>query len=168
MRALCGETLVPTARLAIARSAVLPDPAAVEPSLAWRLPGVSSHVRYVERPEKHALVSRQEGLGRPRATHAALIPISKSQAWWEMTQEERRAVFETRSRHIADSLKYLPAIARQLYHCRDLGASFDFLTWFEWAPEHDAEFDALLAQLRAAEEWAHVTREVEIRLIRAG
>src|SRR2546428_7160638 len=29
---------------------------------------------------------------------------------------------------------YLPAIARRLYHCRDLGEPFDFLTWFEYAP----------------------------------
>jgi hypothetical protein len=48
--------------------------------------------------------------------------------------DERRDVFETKSHHIADSLKYLPAIARQLYHCRDLGQPFDFLTWFEYAP----------------------------------
>ena len=73
-------------------------------------------------------------LGRPEATCAALIPIRKSQAWWDLTQEERRQIFEDKSHHIADSLKYLPAIARQLYHCRDLGEPFDFLTWFEYDP----------------------------------
>ena len=76
----------------------------------------------------------QAGLGRPEATCAALIPIKKSAAWWELTQEERRQIFEDKSHHIAGSLKYLPAIARQLYHCRDLGEPFDFLTWFEYAP----------------------------------
>ena len=73
---------------------------------------------------------------------------------------------EDKSRHIAGSMKYLPAIARQLYHCRDLGEPFDFLTWFEFAPEHEAAFDALLAELRASVEWAYVEREVEFRLKR--
>ena len=103
---------------------------------SWRLAGVASHVRYVERAEKTQLAAVQAGLGRPEATCAALIPIKKSAAWWELTQEERRRIFEDKSHHIAASLKYLPAIARQLYHCRDLGEPFDFLTWFEYAPEH--------------------------------
>ena len=108
---------------------------------------------------------------RPRsagteATRAALIPIKKSQAWWDLTQEERRKIFEDKSHHIAGSLKYLPAIARQLYHCRDLGEPFDFLTWFEYAPEHAALFEELVAMLRATEEWTYVEREVDVRLAR--
>ncbi len=133
---------------------------------AWRLTGVASYVRYVERAERQALVSRQAGLGRTDAVCAALIPIAKSQAWWDMTQDERRQIFEGKSRHIAASLKYLPAIARQLYHCRDLGEPFDFLTWFEFAPEHEPAFEELLAGLRSAEEWRYVTREIDIRLTR--
>ena len=97
---------------------------------SWRLAGVASHLRYVERPEKTLLAEKQEALGRPEASCAALIPIRKSAAWWELTQEERRHIFEDQSHHIAgSSLKYLPMIARQLYHCRDLGEPFDFLTW---------------------------------------
>lgn len=133
----------------------------------WQLTGVASHVRYVERAEKTALLAVQAGLGRHDATRAALIPIRKSAAWWEMTQEERRAIFEHKSRHIADSMKYLPAIARQLYHCRDFGEPFDFLTWFEYAPEHAAEFEQLVRHLRGTDEWAYVEREIDIRLERA-
>ena len=92
--------------------------------------------RYTERAEKEQLAAVQAKLGRPEATCAALIPIKKSAAWWELTQEERRQIFEDKSHHIAASLKYLPAIARQLYHCRDLGEPFDFLTWFEYEPAH--------------------------------
>ena len=101
---------------------------------SWRLAGVASHVRYTERAEKEQLAAVQARLGRPEATCAALIPIKKSAAWWELTQEERRQIFEDKSHHIAASLKYLPAIARQLYHSRDLGEPFDFLTWFEYEP----------------------------------
>ena len=83
-----------------------------------------------------------------------------------MTQNERRRIFEDKSRHIADSLKYLPAIARQLYHSRDLGGPFDFLTWFEYAPEHAERFEELVAMLRDSEEWGFVEREVDVRLTR--
>ena len=116
---------------------------------AWRLAGVASHVRYVERAEKTQLAAAQPGLGRPEASCAALIPIRKSAAWWELTQEERRRIFEDRSHHIAAGLKYLPMIARQLYHCRDLGEPFDFLTWFEYAPQNALFFEDLVRVLRA-------------------
>lgn len=64
-------------------------------------------------------------------------------------------------------LKYLPAVARRLHHCRDLGEGepFDFLTWFEYAPSDAAAFEALVAELRATEEWAYVEREVDIRVV---
>jgi hypothetical protein len=63
-------------------------------------------------------------------------------------------------------MHYLPAIARQLLHGRDLGEPFDFLTWFEFAPGDAPAFDELLARLRATEEWSYVEREVEIRVSR--
>lgn len=130
--------------------------------------GITSNERYVERAERQQLVAVQEGLGRPAATHAALIPIRKSAAWWQLTQDERRAIFEQRSQHTAIGLRYLPGVARRLHHCRDLGEDepFDFLTWFEFAPEHAAPFEDLLAALRATPEWEFVEREVEVRLER--
>ena len=133
---------------------------------AWALRGVTGHVRYVERAEKTALDPVSPALARPEATCAALIPIRKSADWWALPQDERRAIFEQRSRHIADSMKYLPRIARRLYQARELGEHFDFLTWFEFAPEHSGAFDELLAMLRSREEWSFVEREVEIRLSR--
>jgi hypothetical protein len=132
----------------------------------WVLRGVTSNERYVERSEKEALVAKQEGLGRPEARCSALIPIRKNAAWWAMTQDERRSVFEAQSRHIAIGMHYLPAIARRLHHCRDLEEAqpFDFLTWFEFAPEHEGLFDKMLNELRASPEWHYVDREVDIRL----
>jgi hypothetical protein len=38
----------------------------------WVLRGITSNERYVTRPEKLALASRQEGLGRPTATRGAI------------------------------------------------------------------------------------------------
>ena len=135
---------------------------------AWVLHGVSSNERYVTRPEKVQLVAKSPPLGRPESDCAVLIPIRKNATWWALTQDERRAVFEERSHHTAVGLEYLPAIARKLHHCRDLGETepFDFLTWFEFAKADAAAFDTLLERLRASEEWRYVEREVEVRLVR--
>jgi chlorite dismutase len=160
-----GQPLAQVASLSVVHSEAIALPLLPSPT-AWRLAGVASHPRYVERPEKTRLEAAQAALGRPEATSAALIPIRKSAAWWELTQEERRRIFEDQSHHIAASLKYLPMVARQLYHCRDLGEPFDFLAWFEYAPQNALFFEDLVKVLRASEEWSFVEREVDIRVTR--
>ncbi|MFM9975337.1 MAG: chlorite dismutase family protein, partial [Beijerinckiaceae bacterium] len=107
-------------------------------------------------------------LGRREATSAALIPIRKSEEWWLLAQDERRYIIEEQSHHIAIGLDYMPAIARRLYHCRDLGEPFDFLTWFEYAPENEVRFDHMLTRLRQSPEWRFIDREIDIRLTRTG
>lgn len=139
------------------------------PALAaprWTLTGFTSNLRYTTGAERLRLDARSAPLGRSEARMAALIPIRKSPAWWAMAQDERRAVYE-RSAHTPIGLGYLPGIARRLHHSRDLGEPFDFLTWFEFEPELEGEFDDLLARLRITEEWRYIDREIDIRLIRA-
>jgi chlorite dismutase len=160
-----GDPLPPVTAISITSGAAIALPL-LSSQTSWRVAGVASHLRYADRAEKVKLEEAQAGLGRAEATCAALIPIRKSSAWWELTPEERRSIFEDKSRHIADTLKYLPAIARQLYHSRDLGEPFDFLTWFEYAPEHAALFEDLVGELRATEEWTYVEREVDVRVMR--
>lgn len=162
-REVAGESLPAAAALSVAAGAAPDDGPAV-----WRLRGIVSNERYVERTEKDALAAKQEGLGRDASTRAALIPIRKNAAWWAMTQDERRQVFEAQSRHIAIGLAYLPAIARRLHHCRDLGSDepFDFLTWFEYTPADAGAFEELVGRLRESPEWRFVDREVDIRLSR--
>jgi chlorite dismutase len=160
-----GEALAIMPALSVVHSQAIALPLLPSQN-AWRLAGVASHLRYVERPEKAKLEAAQAPLGRAEATSAALIPIKKSAAWWDLTQEERRRIFEDKSRHIAASLQYLPMIARQLYHCRDLGEPFDFLTWFEYAPQNALFFEDLVKVLRATEEWSFVEREVDVRVVR--
>ncbi len=156
-----GETLPAAKRLAIVEGRSAPD------NPLWALRGVTSNMRYTNAGEAAALRATQEGLGRDHATRAALIPIRKNESWWALAQDERRAIMEERSRHIAIGLKYLPAIARRLHHCRDLGNEpFDFLTWFEYAPADEAAFDDLVGALRATEEWQYVEREVDVRVLR--
>jgi hypothetical protein len=150
----------------VSRLAVLEAGASSAPRGAWELRGAVSHARYVERREADALRAVQPALGRAEATCAAMIPIRKSEAWWALPQDERRAIFEERSRHVAGTMRFLPAIARRLHHARDLGEPFDFITWFEFAPAHAPLFDELVGQLRATEEWAFVDRELDVRLER--
>lgn len=130
----------------------------------WVLRGVTSFERYVTRAERSLLEGRQESLGRPSATRAALIPVRKSAVWWDLPHDERRAILEERSHHIRTGIEYLPAVARRLYHSRDLGEPFDFLTWFEYMPDHAASFEELVVRLRSSEEWRYVEREVDVRL----
>jgi hypothetical protein len=167
VRAIVGEPLPVTAALSRVEGAAFSESSAgAGPGggPAWVLRGVRSNERYIERAEKTQLGAVQEGLGRPASRAAALIPLRKTAAWWDLAQDERRAIFEAKSRHIAIGSRFLPAIARRLYHARDLGEPFDFLTWFEFAPADAGAFDELLGRLRETEEWRYVDREVEVRL----
>lgn len=137
-----------------------------QPTGIWTLTGIISNIRYAEKEELDKLKEVQPDLGRPVAICAALIPIRKSDVWWTMAQDERRKVFEAKSHHTETGLKYLPAIARKLYHCRDIGQPFDFITWFEYAPENAEIFEELVGKLRNSEEWKFVDREIDIRLVK--
>lgn len=169
IRPVVGETLEPAERLSIVQGES-PAGDMAGASASWRLRGITSNERYINASEKVNLVAEQSGLGRPEATCGALIPIRKSAKWWTLSQDERRAIFEERSHHLQIGMRFLPAIARRLHHCRDLSEHepFDFLTWFDYAPEHAGAFEDLVMKLRETEEWKYVDREVDVRVVRAG
>jgi chlorite dismutase len=162
IKPVTGDSLAPVERLAVVGGDAQPPVGG-----GWLLRGVISNERYVNHAEREGLRSVQEGLGREQAKYAALIPIRKSEAWWSLAQDERRAIMEEQSRHIHMGMKYLPAVARRLHHSRDLGEPFDFLTWFEYAPEDASAFEELVGLLRGTPEWKFVDREVDVRLVRA-
>jgi chlorite dismutase len=161
-RSISGASLEPVERVNVMNDVVAELPL----DSIWVLQSFISNIRYSKRDELTTLRSIQPELNRSEASFAVLIPIKKSAQWWEMAQDERRAIFEEESHHTAIGLDYLPGVARRLLHCRDLGEPFDFLTWFEFAPEHTQAFDELLLRMRASKEWNYVEREVEIRLER--
>jgi chlorite dismutase len=159
---VAGKGLEPIDRLEIVNEFITSS----KEETKWVLHGVTSYLRYTTRQEKEKLDAKSPPLGRKGDTCAALIPIKKSKAWWELAQDERRAIFEAQSEHIRIGLKYLPAIARRLHHSHDLvGEPFDFLTWFEYSPAHSDEFEELVSILRKSPEWKYVDREVDIRLV---
>ena len=163
-RCIVGEPLLPVSHLQVCPAQSL----SAKPPPVWVLRGITSNERYITAEEKGQLVAIQQGLGRPHSTRAALIPIRKTAAWWALSQDARRAVFEERSNHVKIGLKHLPPVARRLHHCRDLSETepFDFLTWFEYAASYEQQFNDLVADLRASEEWKYVDREIDIRLVR--
>jgi chlorite dismutase len=105
---IVGKSLPEAKRLNVISASELQP----ETNAPWVLRGITSNERYVMREEKNEIVVKQQGLARPEATCAALIPIRKNAAWWEFTQDERRSVFE-KSKHIQIGLNYLPAVARK-------------------------------------------------------
>jgi chlorite dismutase len=161
MTVVAGEPLAAVSHVAIRQD----NPSVV--GAGWVLRGVTSNQRYATHHEAQALRSKQADLGRPEADCAALVPIRKTAAWWALSQDERREIFEERSGHNALGMRRLPAIARRLHHCRDLATAepFDFLTYFDFAARDASAFDELLAELRATEEWQYVDREIDIRLV---
>ncbi|MBW4528998.1 MAG: chlorite dismutase family protein [Phormidium tanganyikae FI6-MK23] len=162
VRGVWGASLERVERVNVVNEAVATLPI----RSSWVLQSFTSNMRYAKRDELNTLQAIQPGLNRSEAISAVLIPIKKSAQWWEMAQDERRAIFEEESHHTAVGLEYLPGVARRLFHCRDLGEPFDFLTWFEFAPEHTQAFDQLLVRMQASKEWEYVEREVEVRLER--
>jgi chlorite dismutase len=130
----------------------------------WVLKGLKSNLRYTNREEKNVLDKEPSILGKESNTCAALIPLKKSAEWWLLTQDERRKIIEEESHHISIGAKYLSVVSRQLYHSRDLGEEFDFITWFEFSPKHKSTFEELLNLLRNTPEWSYVVREIDIRL----
>ena len=164
VKSVVGESLAVVERLEIVNGPVLVSSTGAN----WLLRGVTSNERYATRAEKDLLVATQTALGRPEATCAALIPIRKSARWWALTQDERRAIFEEQSHHVRIGARYLPAVARRLHHCRDLGENepFDFLTLFDYSKADSSAFEEMVAELRASEEWKFVEREVDVRLVR--
>ena len=93
---IVGEPLLEAKRLNVVSGAEVQP----ETNAPWVLRGITSNERYVMRREKSEIEAKQQGLARPAATCAALIPLRKNAAWWELTQDERRSVFEEQSKHI--------------------------------------------------------------------
>lgn len=162
---LKGPPIASVPRMAI----VSGDLAQVPSDCSWLLRGVATNDRYTTSAEKAELVKRQAPIGRPEATSAALILLRKNADWWALAQDQRRAILEEQSHHIAIGLRYLPAVARRLPHCRDLGTDepFDFLGLLDYAPADAATFDGMLGELRSTKEWAFMDREIDIRMVKA-
>lgn len=139
------------------------------PSGAGDLVGVTQHLGYTRAAERAELATTEvPGAG----AICVLIPMTKSSTWWQLAHDERDAIFRGSGRpgHVNVGLPFARVISRTLYHSRPVpGASFDFLTYFEFLPERRGEFLELLRGLRDEArnpEWSYVERECEVWLSR--
>ncbi|MEO8100068.1 MAG: chlorite dismutase family protein [Acidobacteriota bacterium] len=126
------------------------------------LRGVVQHLHYTTADQRTDLAARSQTELPAGETTAVLIPIRKSPEWWQMAHDQRGHHFHGDAGHTAIGFPYADKIFRRLYHARYLGSRFDFLTYFEFPPEHEAAFRALLAELRATKEWSYVEEEYEV------
>lgn len=131
--------------------------------------GVPQHLEYMSKAQREELKSRPE-FPAGKDTVAVVIPIRKSAAWWALAHDERMAYFQKTADHkghTAIGTPYVDRIHRKLYHTRYVveTTDHDFITYFEFQREHEAEFKRLLAALRDVKqnpEWNFVDREYEI------
>jgi hypothetical protein len=160
---LSHQTVCGPAIPAFSRLAITPDSTSATDA-DWQARGFNSNLRYTSIKERAELLAN--GAPADRSDRCAvLIPMSKSPIWWGLAQDERLAIY-ARSGHTGIGMTVLPAVLRRLYHSRDLGEAFDFLTWFEFAPETEPAFEAMLMRLRSSEEWRYVSAETQINLRR--
>ena len=132
---------------------------------SWVIDGIKSNLRYTTQKEKIELES-STGSNFSRSYISCMIPIKKSDAWWNLAQDERREIIEEQSKHFSIGLKYMQAIERTLYHSKDLNQAFDFVTWFNFYPENESLFNELVHALRESLEWTFVTREIDFRMFK--
>ena len=103
----------------------------------------------------------------PSGVTAVVIPIRKTEAWWALPEPERRSHFGDGAGHTHVGLPFIGRIHRRLYHSRGMELPYDFVTYFEFAPEDADHFRELLAGLRDPDrnpEWRYVEWECEIWL----
>ena len=115
--------------------------------------------------------------GRTMA-NAIIIPISKTDEWWQMTTLERHTYFYPHTDaasaqkvkgHALAAEAGIATIFRRLYHNPDgyqRPKEYDFITYFECADEHLGVFDKIRAALRDERknpEWQFVIEGPEWR-----
>ncbi|MBT7272624.1 MAG: hypothetical protein HN885_06455 [Nitrospina sp.] len=118
----------------------------------------------LQRLQKNA-PKRGTGTEQP---NTVVFPLSKTSAWWALTQEKRQSYFHENPTqfgkdhlsHNGVGFKYINRIFRKLYHSRFIDPGQDFMTYFEFADADTEVFDALLAGLRddkrLNQEWIYV------------
>lgn len=108
----------------------------------------------------------KRGTGKEQP-NAVVFPLSKTPAWWALTQEKRQNYFfenptlfgKDHLGHNGVGFKYIKRIYRKLYHSRFVDPGQDFMTYFEYADADAKTFDALLSGLRDKtlnQEWGYV------------
>jgi hypothetical protein len=99
---------------------------------------------------------------------AVILPLRKTQAWWDLPFEQRKAHFHkaaTVPHHTEAGVPYISKIHRRLFHTREFTKEYDFVTYFEFRAADEAAFRKLCRELRDTKinpEWNYIDRDFEI------
>lgn len=139
--------------------------------------GVTQHLHYTTTSQSQELDTRSRAeFESSLETRAVLIPIRKSQDWWQLPQDRRQSHFQASAvhpGHTAIGIRYVDRVFRKLYHSRYISptAAYDFLTYFEFNNVHRDDFKMLLGELRDTArnpEWAYIDLEYEMWMTKIG
>jgi chlorite dismutase len=115
-------------------------------TLVYTVSGVTKALNYApDFPDLLEQLKSAQYEGEP-PRYAAMIPIRKSAAWWNLPKEERVVMMRE---HTVPTLAYLKTITRKLYHATGL-SDVDFLTIFE--TNDMVAFNDLMIALRMVRE----------------
>ena len=136
------------------------------------LAGAVRNPRYSS-PEMVQYANRNAPLRRSGrvARNAIIVPVRKTEAWWQMTALERHSYFYPHvdrgsgcpvKGHAKAAEPGIATLFRRMYHHPDgyqIENEFDFITYFECEDEHLPVFDGVLENLRDPQqnpEWRFV------------
>jgi len=136
------------------------------------LAGCTQHLHYTSEFQRDRLLSiSAKEIPASEKPVTVLIPIRKSDAWWNLGHNRRFDYMNGSSTHRGHTKigeEYASLIFRQLMHSRYMDAAkrpYDFLTYFEFRDAERDWFKSLLRSLRDEtinSEWAMVEMEQEI------
>jgi hypothetical protein len=158
---ISGMPLPPVTHIDIAHGALDRAPAGAN----WVLHCIASNTRFVTREEPRRLPSDPPRMGRFSESCAALVLVRKSRGWWNLGLSEQQQMLEVPSRNIRGRLSFLPAMMRRMQYRTNVREPFDFVTWFEYAPQDASIFDDLVTAMRSSEDWHYVEREIVIKMV---
>jgi hypothetical protein len=130
--------------------------------------------------EMHAYADKNAAVRAPgrSSPNAIILPVRKTDEWWEKTPHERHAYFYPHADartgcpvkgHASAAEAGVATLYRRLYHNPDgyrREGEFDFITYFECEDRHLRTFDQVLSALRDTSqnpEWQYVVEGPEWR-----
>jgi hypothetical protein len=141
----------------------------ISASSAFQIRGVTGTAQYTDPSAPYAAANGLRALPvTNEPIFAVILPLRKTQAWWDLPFEQRKSHFHrdaTHPHHTDVGVPYVPKIHRRLFHAREFTRDYDFVTYFEFRAADEPAFRRLCRELRDTKlnpEWNYIDRDFEI------